>query len=278
MAITTTTFEQFLINETCGEITLKDFMEVIIDASKQEHFKPRKSFRSKYQVKKWIDGIFEGKSDIPRGGIILESFVWMRTQQGYKFWEDLHNKWEKYYEETSDIDEVVESNDVLFNQCELNLLSRAFYTNTDERRAAAAEAIKTFFASVMLHGDTIPGLKTVETGEIEKMTKIIFTGDIKYTSLWVSLFQKVENEQADDEAVWLMLKILSEVKKLGDHSWVIVECKKAYLSWLNGGESTVTFWESNRRKIWFDASTQEVYLKEGNRTYMHIIDTKDLIG
>ncbi len=57
-------------------------------------FVSNNTFEDKWVIKGYTDAIKKGQ--VPADRLILAAFVWNETEEGHDFWEDLHQRFEKY--------------------------------------------------------------------------------------------------------------------------------------------------------------------------------------
>jgi len=225
--------------------------------------------------------------------VILDAFSWSKSPEGFSVWHDINTKFVKWLDEIfnsqTETTETTETTEKEITMKNFKVLSKAFYTGDAARKQEATSAIEVLFNETMI-------IKKDEKEETEKYRgitvyedlsglEIIFNGDIKYNSLWRQLFL-IDDEEYKENGPKLMLKIIAEYRKLKspyEHKWVLDECQKNYLDWLNGGQKKTVLWESNNRLIKFNAEKRKVTLHEKNNKtsnwikYPFIIRTQDLI-
>ena len=159
----------------------------------------------------------------------------------------------------------------------LALLSRAYYIGSGGRRSAAEAGIRAMMEEITREID----------GELYVAQRDLYTfhggtyfkGNIEYEAV----VQEYLNEETP-QSIEDMLKILSMFYKgksgYEAFEWVLPECQKLYEEWLKGGDSTTTLWNSNSKKIKFNAKERLITLKKkkSGLTFTFEISSEQLLG
>ncbi len=163
----------------------------------------------------------------------------------------------------------------------LKALSKRFYTGSKKEKAEAVKLIEEFFQAYFMAWDQAQNkFNLTHHWKHQQLPhyKLYFSGNVKFSALAQRIDQAVFPRTED------LLQYMAEVQHgryvhNPDFEWVLPECKKHFVEYLNGDQSQHIMYSSNTKVIWFNAKKKKVCIeyKQTQKKYCYEFDAQELM-